>query len=117
MTPRTHATNQQDRPGPTATQIYVEGQLKERLIKQTLKVIFDNRCDGDILMHVAEDCWEDMLAAAQADAEQAYVQANLTGPATWICIPEEGWPDEWFYADGSATYSKPVCRLNLALYL
>ena len=28
---RTHATNQQDRPGPTATQIYVEGQLKERV--------------------------------------------------------------------------------------
>ena len=24
-----------------------------------------------------------------SDAEQAYVQAELTGPPTWICIPEE----------------------------
>ena len=47
------------------------GQLCERLIKQTLKVIFDNRQDGDILMDAEEDCWEDMLAAAQADDKKA----------------------------------------------
>ena len=31
----------------------------------------------------------------QADAEQAYVQALLTGLPTWVLLPREAWPDEW----------------------
>ena len=30
-----------------------------------------------------------------ADAMQAYIQAKLGGTATWVEIPEEGWPEEW----------------------
>ena len=29
----------------------------------------------------------------QADAEQAYVQAELKGTETWVYIPPEGWPE------------------------
>ena len=32
----------------------------------------------------------------QADAEQAYVQADLTGNETWMAIPEEAWRDSWW---------------------
>ena len=50
-----------------------------------------------------------------ADAEQAYVQALLTGTETWVCLPPEarvgkawkGWEDP---------SCKPVVRLRLALY-
>ena len=31
----------------------------------------------------------------QADAEQAYVQALLKGPETWVYIPPEGRPEGW----------------------
>ena len=31
----------------------------------------------------------------QADAMQAYIQAELGGTETWVEIPEEGWPPEW----------------------
>ena len=55
----------------------------------------------------------------QADAEQAYVQAELKGPPTWVCLPEELWPDSW-YVDGKTRkvprYRKPVVRLHKALY-
>ena len=30
----------------------------------------------------------------QADAEQAYTQAELGGDETWVIIPEEQWPQE-----------------------
>ena len=36
-----------------------------RLIKQTLKVIFDNRQEGDILMDVHETGWEELQKAAE----------------------------------------------------
>ncbi len=57
----------------------------------------------------------------QADAEQAYVQAKLSGPTTWIYVPDEAWPDEWYYwnADGTKgapKYEKPVVILEKALY-
>ena len=32
-------------------------------------------------------------ATEVADAEQAYVQAELKGTETWVYIPPEGWPD------------------------
>ena len=41
----------------------------------------------------------------QADAEQAYVQADLGGTETWIMLPERRWPQGW---NG---ISKPVVRL------
>ena len=47
----------------------------------------------------------------QADAEQAYIQANLgsTTP-TWIRLPREQWPAAW------KGMLDPVCPLILALY-
>ena len=47
----------------------------------------------------------------QADAEQAYVQADLEGTETWVWLPPEAWPDEWH-----GKYRKPVVRLVKALY-
>ena len=49
----------------------------------------------------------------QADAEQAYVQADLTGTECWICLPQEQWDPEWT-KDG--TIKRPVVRLVKALY-
>ena len=49
----------------------------------------------------------------QADAEQAYVQALLTGTETWLCIPEEARIGEKWKGN---TMHKPVVRLRLALY-
>ena len=46
----------------------------------------------------------------QADAVRAYVQATLTGVATWVRIPHEQWPKSW------ANMRDPVCPLVLALY-
>ena len=55
-----------------------------------------------------------------ADAEQAYVQAELRGTETWVALPEEAWPDDWWIRkqDGSwePKYHKPVVRLMKALY-
>ena len=48
----------------------------------------------------------------QADAEQAYVQARLTGTPTWVLLPEDQWPQEW----KDAGYRRPVIRLTRALY-
>ena len=48
----------------------------------------------------------------QADAEQAYVQAVLKGPETWVQLPEEHWPDHW---KGLGLW-RPVVRLKKALY-
>ena len=46
-----------------------------------------------------------------ADAEQAYVQAELRGIETWICLPPEARVgDKW------KKFDKPVVRLRLALY-
>ena len=52
----------------------------------------------------------------QADAEQAYIQADLQGPVTWVMLPEELWPAEWWieHSDGTRTpkYDKPVVILK-----
>ena len=34
-------------------------------------------------------------ATQQADAEQAYIQAELRGLRTWVALPEEAWPTSW----------------------
>ncbi len=47
----------------------------------------------------------------QADA-QAYIQAELKGPPTWVALPRDAWPQKWLDMD----YRKPVCRLKKALY-
>ena len=39
----------------------------------------------------------------QADAEQAYIQADLKGPTTWVLLPEELWPDDWWVSAGDGT--------------
>ena len=52
----------------------------------------------------------------QGDASQAYVQAELTGLETWIALPQEAWPDEWWNDDGSPRFVRPVVRLIRALY-
>ena len=52
----------------------------------------------------------------QADAEKAYIQALLEGPETWVMLPEEAWPKEWYYADGTPVYDRPVVRMLRTLY-
>ena len=47
----------------------------------------------------------------QADAEQAYVQADLKGTETWVALPPEAWPPEW-----QGKWHRPVVRLLKALY-
>ena len=47
-----------------------------------------------------------------ADAEQAYTQADVQGPPTWVCLPREAWPKSW---EGRG-FKRPVCRLYKALY-
>ena len=51
-----------------------------------------------------------------ADGAQAYVQARLKGPATWVEIPRMHWPASWYNADGSDRFSRPVVILHKALY-
>ena len=43
-----------------------------------------------------------------ADAEQAYIQADIRGTETWILLPEEEWPQSW----KDAGMRKPVCKLK-----
>ena len=45
-----------------------------------------------------------------ADAEQAYVQAELKGPTTWVALPPEAWEPEW------KGMTCPVVILKRALY-
>ena len=55
----------------------------------------------------------------QADAEAAYTQCELKGTETWVRLPEDRWPREWFHNIGGKTvcrYKDPVCRLRKALY-
>ena len=51
-----------------------------------------------------------------ADGVQAYVQAKLQGPPTWVEIPRLHWPVTWFHRDGSPKYRRPVVPLVKALY-
>ena len=48
----------------------------------------------------------------QADAEQAYTQAKLSGSPTWVRLPKDQWPASW----KKANMVDPVCPLVLALY-
>ena len=67
-------------------------------------------------------------AIQQADAEQAYIQADLEGADTWVMLPEEAYPDDW-YRDpikakamrgignrGECLWARPVVKLKKALY-
>ena len=48
----------------------------------------------------------------QADAKQAYVQAELdSDTATWVRLPPEYWPDHWH-----GKYQDPVVPMRKALY-
>ena len=49
-----------------------------------------------------------------ADAEQAYIQAEMKGTPTWVCLPPEHRPAWW--AKKYPHMRRPVCRLNKALY-
>ena len=57
----------------------------------------------------------------QADAVQAYIQAELKGTATWVSLPPEAWSHapkqvkDW-YDKNRGKYNKPVLRLRKALY-
>ncbi len=66
----------------------------------------------------------------QADAEQAYVQADLEGTVTYVALPREAWPinNDWFIIPAGtdlstvkqeelkARLNRPVVRLYKALY-
>ena len=52
-----------------------------------------------------------------ADAVKAYLQALLKSLAkTWIRLPKQVWPKEWFNEDGTPKYQRPVIELLQALY-
>ena len=61
----------------------------------------------------AADCYGAApgFATEVADAEQAYIQADLKGPPTWVALPEDAWPQSW----RDAAFQRPVCRLRKAL--
>ena len=44
----------------------------------------------------------------QADAAQAYTQAELKGVPTWVELPEDARPEAW------KSFKRPVCPLRLA---
>ena len=46
----------------------------------------------------AVDCFGCVAGHAieQADAEQAYIQADIEGTPTWVALPSEAWPDSWY---------------------
>ena len=48
----------------------------------------------------------------QSDAISAYTQSFLTGPPTWVSIPQERWPKEWH----DRGMKNPVCPFVLNLY-
>ena len=48
----------------------------------------------------------------QADAEQAYTQAEFKGTPTWVSVPKHRWPQKWI----DDNMRNPVCPLVLALY-
>ena len=47
----------------------------------------------------------------QADAPQAYIQTELLGTETWVCLPPEARPKSW-----KGKYRFPVVPLKKALY-
>ena len=49
-----------------------------------------------------------------ADAEQAYIQVDMKGDPTWICLPPEARPSWW--RTKFPNLGQPVCLLNNALY-
>ena len=62
--------------------------------------------------------WADFLGCVEgwevqvADAIQAYIQAYIQGPALWVELPKEGWPE-----DGSWNkFRLPCVRMVKALY-
>ena len=55
----------------------------------------------------------------QADAEQAYIQADMRGCETWVNLPSydecpEAFPPWW--KDAVKGFRRPVVRLDKALY-
>ena len=57
---------------------------------------------------------EEDFVIEQADALQAYCQTELKGIPTWVRLPEDRWPDEWFtWSKGQRVpkYRDPVVRL------
>ena len=51
-----------------------------------------------------------------SDGESAYTQARLKGKKTWVRIPCDQWPPEWFDSSGNPKYKDPVVVLVLALH-
>ena len=60
----------------------------------------------------AADCYGLMPGnlITTSDGEQAYIQADLKGPCTWVELPRSMWPEEW------ANMRRPVVILKKALY-
>ena len=48
----------------------------------------------------------------QADAVQAYIQAELKGTETWVELPRQEWPKQW----AASNVKRLVPRLRLALF-
>ena len=70
----------------------------------------------------AADCYGCMAGhdTEQADAEQAYAQADLEGAQTWVALPIEAWPGAWLDcrhgSERRPKYQRPAVLLKKALY-
>ena len=58
------------------------------------------------------------MCSEDADATSAYAQTDLAPdcPPTWISLPRDRWPDEWYGEDGTDKYVNPVVRLKSNFY-
>ena len=94
--------------GNTVTDQNWEWAMFQEVASQPASMQASKCCDayGSLPGHIIE----------QADATQAYTQAELGGVPTYIRIPREYWPKEWFDKHGQPKYRDPVCRLIKALY-
>jgi len=57
--------------------------------------------------------------ASIRDAEKAYIQSFIKQPgrnSTWVALPKDWWPPDWFHKDGTPKYKKPVVELIRSLY-
>ena len=53
------------------------------------------------------------------DASQAYVQTRINLPGrvkTWVRLPKEWWPKDWYKLDGTPRFVDPLVLLEMALW-
>ena len=65
---------------------------------------------------LAAHCCQQDTTIQQSDCLKAYIQAELAGEDTFVRLPKDWWPAEWFHSDGTPRFKQPYVRLVKALY-